>query len=114
MTAMYRRIVTCALALAIVASGAAAAEELPTFRIEAKDGRLQPSELHVPAGRRIKIEIVNLSAEPIEFESLELRKEKVLAPGARSFLVIAPMRPGHYPFFDDFHPEPGRGALIAE
>jgi hypothetical protein len=112
---MHRRIaIACSFALTMVALGAAKAEELPTFRIEAKDGRLQPSALHVPAGKRIKIEIVNLGAEPIEFESLELRKEKVLAPGARSFVVIAPLRHGIYPFFDDFHPETGRGALIAE
>jgi hypothetical protein len=100
--------------MAIVASEETRAEDLPTFRIEAKAGRLHPAMLHVPAGKRIKIEIANLSAEPIEFESLELRKEKVLAPGASSFLVIAPLRPGSYPFFDDFHPDTGRGALIAE
>jgi hypothetical protein len=112
---MHRGIaIACIVALTMVASGATRAEDLPTFRIEAKDGRLQPSTLNVPAGKRIKIEIVNLSAEPIEFESLELRKEKVLAPGAHSFLVIAPLRPGSYPFFDDFHPDTGRGALIAE
>lgn len=112
--AMALRAIICALALAALAATDAGADELLTLRVEAKDGRLHPPELRVPAGRRIKIEIVNLGAEPIEFESLELRKEKVLAPGASSFVVIAPLRPGRYPFFDEFHPDTGQGVLIAE
>lgn len=111
---MALRAVICALALASIPVANAGAGELVTFRIEAKDGRLHPPELRVPAGRRIKIEIANLGAEPIEFESLELRKEKVLAPGANSFVVVAPLQPGSYRFFDEFHPDTGQGVLIAE
>lgn len=103
-----------ALVFALFAGGNAEADELLTFRITAKDGQLQPQEVLVPAGRRIKLEIVNEGTEPIEFESLELRKEKVLGPGAASFVVIAPLRPGSYPFFDEFHQETGMGVLIAE
>jgi hypothetical protein len=109
---MRSRTILAALltAIAIPAMG----DELPSFRIEAKDGALIPRELRVPSGRRIKIEIVNSGTEPIEFESLELRKEKVLAPGAASFIVIAPLRPGRYAFFDEFHQNTGQGVLIAE
>lgn len=105
---------TILAALSLVIATPASAEELPTFRIEARDGTLTPQELRVPSGRRIKIEIVNSGTEPIEFESLELRKEKVLAPGAASFVVIAPLRPGRYAFFDEFHQDTGQGVLIAE
>lgn len=107
-----RRVSYLASSLLVVAS--AQADDLSSFRITAKDGLLQPHELRVPAGKRIKLEIINEGSEPIEFESLELRKEKVLAPGAASFVVIAPLRPGPYQFFDEFHPETSQGFLIAE
>ena len=46
-------------------------------------------------------------------ESVELRKEKVLAPGAESVVVIAPQAPGEYKFFDDFH-QSARGVLVVK
>jgi hypothetical protein len=42
-----------------------------------------------------------------------LRKEKVLAPGADSFVVIAPLEPGEYKFFDDFHQQ-AQGVIVAK
>lgn len=91
---------------------ALAADEPVLFKLVAKDGRFTPPNLDVPAGRRIKIEIVNDGTTPIEFESLPLKQEKVLGPGARSSVVINPLKPGSYPFFDEFHPDTGRGELI--
>jgi hypothetical protein len=42
-----------------------------------------------------------------------LRKEKVLAPGGDSFVVIAPLSPGEYKFFDDFHQQ-AQGVIVAK
>lgn len=49
----------------------------------------------------------------MEFESLPLRVEKVLAPGVTSFVVLTLSRPGEYPFFDDFHPQ-AKGMLVVK
>ena len=66
----------------------AAADELPTFTLTFKpNGTFEPATLEVPAGR-FKIELINESNEPVEFESIPLRKEKVLGPGVKSFVVI--------------------------
>lgn len=94
-------------------SSYAQAADLPTFRLEMQDGRYQPARLEVPAGQRIKIEIYNVGKTPAEFESIPLRKEKVLAPGAASFVVIAPLTAGEYRFFDDFHPNASQGVIVA-
>jgi Cupredoxin-like domain len=51
---------------------------------------------------------------PAEFESNELRKEKVLAPKTTSILVFRTLDPGEYPFFDDFHPDAPQAVLIAK
>jgi plastocyanin len=80
----------------------------------AKDGRFEPANLEVPAGKRIKIEISNQGTTPIEFESKALKIEKVLAPGAKSSVVINPLKAGEYAFFDEFHPENSRGKIIAK
>ncbi|CAM2178362.1 EfeO-type cupredoxin-like domain-containing protein [Paraburkholderia sacchari] len=103
--------VSFAASLAGVAN-VAHAEDLPTFRLEMADGKLSPARIEVPAGKRIKIEVRNTGKGAVEFESVQLRKEKVLAPGADSFVVIAPLDPGEYKFFDDFHQQ-AQGVIVA-
>ena len=105
---------TLAAFLAAAPTAALAADDPVLFRLVAKDGRFAPPNLEVPAGRRIKIEIVNDGTTPIEFESLPLKQEKVLGPGARSSVVIHPLKPGSYPFFDEFHPDTSRGVIVAK
>ncbi len=90
------------------------AAEKFTVELEMKNGDLIPRVLEVPAKTIIRIKITNTGTEPAEFESLQLRKEKVLAPGASSVVVIAPLKPGTYSFFDDFHLSHPKGEIIAK
>ncbi|MCC7461268.1 MAG: cupredoxin domain-containing protein [Gammaproteobacteria bacterium] len=94
-------------------SSAAAAAELATYAVTLRAGRITPAKLEVPAGVKIKLTIRNEGPGPCEFENLSLRVEKVLAPGASSFVVIHPLRPGSYTFIDEFHPATGKMLLIA-
>lgn len=101
------------VALYLVAglTGPALAADLPVFTLVFKaDGGFEPSRLEVPAGR-FKLVLINASKEPVEFESLQLRKEKVLGPGVTSFVVLSISRPGEYPYFDDFHQD-AKGVLV--
>lgn len=102
-----------AATLLLTAAPAGAGEE-PVFRIEFKDGATTPSRLEVPANTRFVLELHNAGQTPAEFESRELRKEKVLAPGVTSRLVIRTLDPGEYDFFDDFHPNAPPAVLIAK
>lgn len=110
---MKTRFIRPLLIAAALYSGAAMAD-LPVFTLVAKDGRLTPATLEVSAGVRFKIVIKNEGRDAIEFESRQLRKEKVLAPGAQSFVVIAPLKPGSYDFFDEFHPDTAQGRIVAK
>ncbi len=92
-------------AVLLLAPGAAGAQEMPVFRIEMRDGTIAPNLIEAPANTPFKLEISNTGQSPVEFESLELKREKVLAPGATSSIVFRRVEPGEYEFFDDFHPE---------
>ncbi len=92
----------------------APAEELPVYRLIARDGGFEPKTIEVAAGKRFKIEISNEGKGPIEFESRELKQEKVLAAGAKSYVVINGLKPGTYAFFDDFHPDAAKGQIVAK
>lgn len=97
-----------------LASTTAFADDMPTFLLVMKDGHLFPETIEVPAQTRFRLEIRNEGPGATEFESLELRKETVLAPGVTRKLVFHPMKPGSYKFFDDFHPETAQGRIVAK
>ena len=93
---------------------AAGAQELPTLRLLIKDGRFYPEVLKAPANTKFKLALKNEGVAPEEFESDELKKEKVLAPGAESFLIFQPLKPGTYKFVGEFHPLTAQGRLVVE
>jgi len=90
------------------------AQELPTFEVIAREGKLFPARLEVPTGTRVKLIVKNEGKSPIEFENLAMRVEKVLAPGATSFVVLPKLKPGEYEFIDEFHMDTGKMWVVAK
>ncbi|MDR9804667.1 cupredoxin domain-containing protein [Rhizobium hidalgonense] len=86
----------------------------PVFRVHFSNGVISPTVIEVPANTRFKLQLQNDGSTPIEFESVPLRKEKVLGPGASSFLVFRSLEPGDYAFFDDFHLDMPPARLVAK
>jgi hypothetical protein len=93
---------------------ARAIDAMPVFSVKALGGILEPAMIEVPANTRFKIEIENEGIDPVEFESTELHVEKVLAGGAKSYVVINGLKPGTYTFFDDFHPDTGKVRVVVK
>jgi hypothetical protein len=110
---MQRTLASAALAL-LLAAGTAHADDLPTFKLLIKDGHLYPETLEVPAQTKFRLEVRNEGPGAAEFESVELKKETVLAPGVTRTVVFAPLRPGTYKFFDEFHLDTAQGRIIAK
>jgi hypothetical protein len=58
------------------------------------------------------VHVIDADPTPAEFESFELRREKVVVAGQEITLYIGPLKPGSYEFFDDFNPS-ARGHVVA-
>ena len=110
--ARYFAVILALAPLLALGKPAFAAEE-PTFAIEFKDGSVTPTRIEVPAKTRFRLELKNSGKTAAEFESNEMKKEKVLAPGTTSSLIIRTLDPGEYKFFDDFHQQ-AKGVLVAK
>jgi plastocyanin len=108
------RLAAVAVAAAIVAAaGARAQEAAAEVAVSVKDHHFQPGEIRAPANRPLTIKVKNLDAAAMEFESVSLRVEKVVAPGGEGAVHVRALAPGRYEFFDDFHPET-RGTLVVQ
>lgn len=83
-----------------------------TLRIKA--GHFYPEVITVPAETRIRLIVINEGPGPEEFESIPLRKESILAEGVTRRVMIAPLSPGEYPFFGEFHMETAKGVIKVE
>ena len=101
------------LALIFAAATGAAAQD-PAYTLVIKDHQFQPTEIEVPAGQKIALTVKNNDSTPEEFESTELRREKVVAGGEEITVYIGPLKPGKYEFFGDFNPKTARGHIIAK
>ena len=93
--------------------GGVSAQQAASVSITVKGGRFVPSEIHAPANRPVSISVKNLDGAAIEFESVSLRVEKIVSPGAQGAVRVRPLAPGRYEFFDDFHQQT-RGTLVVE
>lgn len=101
-------------ALLLLSTGAAVrADDMPVIKVEMRDGVILPAIIEVPANTRFKLEISNTGQSPVEFESLELKREKALAAGSTSSIVFRTLDAGSYDVFDDFHPE-AKAKLVAK
>ena len=85
-----------------------------TFVLSIKDHRFAPTELDIPAGKKVTLTVKNLDTTPEEFESIDMHREKVVAGGQEIIVYIGPLRPGRYEFFGDFNPETARGHIVAK
>lgn len=116
-TTLTRRMAALLLATAMVAAAGAGtgarAQDAAEVAIAVKDHHFQPGEIRAPANRPLTIRVKNLDSTPMEFESLSLRVEKVVAPGSEGVVHVRALAPGRYDFWDDFHQET-RGTLVVQ
>lgn len=100
------------LALCFLGGHAASAQDV-ALQVTLQNGRFEPAELSAAVNKPILITIKNNTAKPMEFESVSLRVEKVIAAKSQGTVRIRPLAPGRYEFFDDFN-QAARGVLVVQ
>ncbi|MEP7208029.1 MAG: cupredoxin domain-containing protein [Casimicrobiaceae bacterium] len=106
------RRVTLLVATALLSFAALAAD--PEVTIVIRDHKFEPAEVRVPANTKIKLVIDNQDASAEEFESKELKREKVIPGKSKGTVLVGPLKPGRYSFVGEFHEKTAKGVLIAE
>jgi hypothetical protein len=103
----------------LILLGAFAALPLTTanaadYTITIKDHKFTPAELKVPAGEKHKLVVKNEDATPEEFESHDLKREKIVAGNSQITVNIGPLKAGTYKYFGEFNQATAQGVIIAE
>jgi plastocyanin len=100
--------------IAVVLTLAPAAARAQDYTVTIKDHKFSPAEIKVPANKRVKLTVVNDDPTPEEFESHEMKVEKVIPGKSKAVVRIGPLKPGRYPFVGEFHEDSAKGTVIAE
>lgn len=106
---MYR------LAAAVLASAA-----LATFAAEGdlhvviENHKFAPDRIEVPAGQKVKLTIENRDGTPEEFESNDMRIEKVIPGKSKGVVWLGPLKAGEYKFFGEYHEKTAQGIVVAK
>ncbi len=100
---------------ALQSSGPAVGADAPVeIALTIEQHRFQPEEIRVKAGAAFVLVITNKDATPEEFESKDLRLEKVIPGGKTLRLRMPALKAGTYGFVGEFHEQTARGRIIAE
>jgi plastocyanin len=114
MTRVLRFLAPALLCAATFAGAAPAAAADPEFAIAIRNHKFEPAEVRVPANAKVRLVISNEDATAEEFESKELKREKVIPAKSKGVVLVGPLKPGRYPFVGEFHEATAKGVLIVE
>jgi plastocyanin len=110
-----RRLVLATLAVLPLAFAATAqAADPAALQLTLRNNRFEPPELKAPAGVPIEITLKNEDRTAEEFESKDLKVEKVVAGGKSIVIKLRALTPGRYKFFGEFHESTAQGVLVVE
>jgi high-affinity iron transporter len=90
----------------------ARADDMPTLMFQ--QHRFVPDRIVVPAHVKFRLLVRNDDDSADEFESTDLNREKLVAPGQTITVFLGPLEPGEYHFFGDFHQDSAQGLLVAQ
>lgn len=79
-----------------------------------KNHQFIPDKIELPQNKKIKLIIDNQDDTVEEFESFDLRREKIIPANGKIKITIGPLEPGEYKFFGEFHQETAQGIVIVQ
>jgi plastocyanin len=106
------KIITLFLALIFLASPSFADQK--EYLIQIKNHKFEPAIIEVVAGEKFNLIVENLDKTLEEFESNDLKTEKLVGAGKKVSILIKPLKAGEYKFFGDFHQKTAQGKIIVK
>jgi plastocyanin domain-containing protein len=94
----------------LTAFGAFAAGDI-TLTIE--NHKFSPARIEIPAGQKVRLMVENKDATPEEFDSSDLRIEKVIPGKSKAPIFVGPLKAGEYKFMGEFNASTAQGVIVA-
>jgi plastocyanin len=93
---------------------AVAGGEIIEVSILIKDHKFDPSFVEVPTGKKIRLTVCNQDSTVEEFDSIDLKREKIIPGNSCVSIILAPLKVGRYDFIGEFHADTARGFIYVK
>lgn len=93
-------------------SVACAENKVLDIDIYIKDHKFEPDIIEVQTGVKLRVTVHNLDSTIEEFDSQDLKREKIIPGGSKAKIIIAPLKAGEYHFVGEFHDETAKGKFV--
>jgi len=84
------------------------------IKVTLQNHKFLPAEIHVKANKPNIIALTNRDATAEEFDSSDLKVEKVVAGNSSGNVRLRALAPGKYHFMGEYHSATAQGVVIAE
>lgn len=90
------------------------ASELVEVQIAIENHKFYPQQIEVPAATKIKLIVCNNDKTLEEFESTDLKREKIIPANSCVNIILGPLKPGNYSFYGEFYHETAFGMIVVK
>jgi plastocyanin len=111
---MTRWLLAALVAVTALGATARVGDAAQEVAVTIENNRFAPDEIKVKAGEPFVLVVTNKDKGPEEFESKELRIEKVVPAGKTLKIRVRALKPGTYPFVGEYHEATAKGRIVAE
>lgn len=95
----------------LAALGAFAAGDIA---VTIENHKFSPARIEIPAGQKVRLMVENKDATPEEFDSSDLRIEKVIPGKSKAPIFVGPLKAGEYKFMGEFNASTAQGVVVAK
>ncbi|HVZ28219.1 MAG TPA: cupredoxin domain-containing protein [Rhizomicrobium sp.] len=105
---------TLAIAAFLLATAPVLAMADQAIPVTLQNHKFSPAEIHVKANTPAMIQLTNKDATAEEFDSSDLKVEKVVAGNSSGNVRLRALAPGKYHFMGEYHSHTAQGVVIAQ
>lgn len=98
----------------LIANAPAAFADSKEYLIQIKDHKFEPAKIEVAENQDFRLVIENTDKTLEEFESNDLKKEKLVGAGKKITIPVSGLKAGEYKFFGDFHQKTAQGVVVVK
>ncbi len=102
------------IAAALLAASASAFAAEGDINLVIENHKFTPDRIESPAGKKVKLVIDNRDATAEEFESHDLKIEKVIPAKSKGTVFLGPLKAGEYKFVGEFNEKTAKGVIVAK
>ncbi|MDX1922700.1 MAG: cupredoxin domain-containing protein [Alphaproteobacteria bacterium] len=107
-------IVLAGRAFAVEAPKAEETKPVHNINLTIKNHLFDQNNIEAPANEKFTITVMNKDETPEEFESKDMRREKIVPANGTVVVNVGPLKPGVYKFFGEYHEDTAKGIITVK